>query len=96
MPNYDVRQDKMTNRLKVWSRKELGKDCHDGKLQMVTVVTNTVTGKISIESCNVVLEQDVKKLLREALGIIERQQTLVATLQALSNTFNLKRKGKKK
>ena len=74
MKTFDDIQRDFTEIIKDYMRRELGKDFYAGKIQALVVTTNTVTGTINIDTCNVNLTGDAKKMLREALEQLERSQ----------------------
>lgn len=75
---YDELQDEVSDSTKMWLRTKLGSDVYDSKIQAVIVLTNKVTGKITVDSCNAHLIGDTKKLLNEAIDVIKRQQLITA------------------
>lgn len=81
-PVEELQQD-FTELLKDFMRRELGKDHYHGKVQSLVVTSNTVTGKVNIDTCNVNLVGDTKKLLREALDQLNRYQLVNALLTLL-------------
>jgi len=70
----DEVQGDFTELVKDWMRHELGKDFYAGKVQALVVTTNTVTGRVNIDTCNVNLMADAKKMLREAYDQLDRTQ----------------------
>ena len=80
MPTIDGLQLELCEELKQWLRDKLGEDKYNGKIQVVCILANTITDTINLESCNIVLEMDIKKLLREVLESKEREQLCVALL----------------
>ena len=74
MRTYDEIQKDFTEIAKDFMRRELGKDFYGGKVQALIVTSNTVTGMVNIDTCNVNLTGDAKKLLMEAYLQLERSQ----------------------
>jgi len=74
MRTYDDMQKDFTEITKDYLRRELGKDFYGGKVQALIVTTNSVTGMVNIDTCNVNLTGDAKKLLMEAYLQLERSQ----------------------
>jgi len=71
---FDEMQIDFTELVKEWMRHELGKDFYAGKVMAVVVTTNSVTGRVNIDTCNVNLMADAKKMLREAYDQLDRAQ----------------------
>jgi hypothetical protein len=100
MPDYNQLQEDCTEVVKDFLRKELGKDYYKGKLQAIVVLTNSVTGYTSLDSCNVPLTEDIKKMLDNAremllmdrIGSIVQYHVANAIVKALRKAG----KGKKK
>src|SRR3990167_742962 len=76
--SYDKLQDDVSVLVKDFLRRELSKDFYGGKIQALVVTTNTVTGKVSIDTCNINLMADAKKMLREAYDQLDRAQIVNA------------------
>lgn len=96
MPDYDQIQADCTELIKDFLRRELGKDYYNGNVQAVVVTTNKVTGRVNIDACNVPLDADIKKMLREAYEQIQRSQmsNALASVLAIYVDKKLKRRGK--
>lgn len=88
MKDINEIQSDYTELIKAWMRHELGKDFYKGRIQCVVLTTNVVTGKVNIDTCNVNLIGDTKKVLREALEQLERSQMA----NAIRSVINAKRK----
>lgn len=78
MQTIDELQQQFTEILKDFLRREVSKDKYNGKLEVVVVTTNSITGKINIDTCNVNLIGDTKKMLREGLDQLNRAQIITA------------------
>jgi hypothetical protein len=74
LKTFDEMQCDFSELAKDWLRHELGKDFYAGKVQALVVTTNTVTGRVNIDTCNVNLIADAKKMLREAYDQLDRTQ----------------------
>ena len=79
----DEVQGDFTELVKDWMRHELGKDFYAGKVQALVVTTNTVTGRVNIDTCNVNLMADAKKMLREAYDQLDRTQLVNALMSTI-------------
>ena len=90
--DYDTMQQDMTELIKDFLRKELGKDYYKGNMQAVVVTTNKVTGKVNIDSCNTPLIADTKKILREGLEQLQRSQMSFALSSVLASYVDKKLK----
>ena len=69
--SFDEMQSDVTGLVRAFLRVELGKDYYQGKLQAMVITTNTVTGRIDVDSCNVNLAQDQRKIIYEAMRTID-------------------------
>ena len=83
MKTFDELQGDFVSLVKDWMRHELGKEWYQGKVQAVVVTTNTVTGKVNIDTCNVNLIADAKKMLREGYDQLDRSQMVNALLSII-------------
>jgi len=95
--DYDQMQSDCTELIKDFLRNELGKDYYKGNVQAVVILTNKVTGKVNIDSCNVPLIADTKKMLREAYEQLQRSQMVFALSSVVASYVDkkMKRRGKK-
>ena len=72
--SHDELQGDLREIVKANLRNELGKDYYAGKHQALLVTTNSVTGQVGIDTCNINLTGDAKKMLMEAYLQLERSQ----------------------
>ena len=89
--SIDELQEDVKNELAPYFRTVFSRDQYQGRIQAITVISNKETGKIDVVSNNVHLNQDAKKLLREAHDSIDRGQLLSAFLGALEERDKHKR-----
>jgi len=94
--SFDELQQDLTELVKAFLRTELGKDQYKGKLQCGIVLTNTVTGKLNVDFCNVNLVREQREILFEALEMIDRARIAMAVMstcdaEALLNLKNKRR-----
>ena len=94
--SFDEMQSDVTELVRAFLRAELGKDYYQGKLQAMVITTNTVTGRIDVDSCNVNLAQDQRKIIYEALRTIDTARQAQAVTNMIINAIHRKRKGKVK
>ena len=94
--NYDQAQQDVTELIKDYMRRELGKDQYGGKIQSLVVTTNTVTGKVNIDTCNVLLMADAKKMLTEAYDQLKRGQMVNALESVISRAIETALKKRRK
>lgn len=92
--DYDDMQSDLTEVIKSFLRTNLSKDYYHGKIQVVVITTNTVTGKVNIDSCNVPLVADTKKLLREGYDQLSRAQLINAMRSVFIQPKKKRRKKK--
>lgn len=76
--SYDELQAEVSEKVKAFLRTELGKDEYQGKIQCGIVLTNTVTGKLNVDFCNVNLTREQREILFEALEMIDRARIAAA------------------
>jgi hypothetical protein len=86
----DDLQSDYSELIKDFMRHELGKDHYESKIRCVVVTSNTVTGRVSIDTCAnpPLLERETKSLLMEAREQIRRLQqanTLRSVIQLAVN-----------
>jgi len=93
--DYDDMQQDLTEVTKAFLRKELSKGYYHGNIQAVVVTTNKVTGKVNVDSCNVPLMADVKKMLSEAYEQLQRSQ-YAGAIASMLLPKKAKKRGKKK
>ena len=86
MDDIEVLQNKIGEDIKQYLRNLLGEDTLNGNIQVVTIITNKITGRLDINSCNVELQADIKKLLREGVDMIERQRLVMAILSTATKS----------
>ena len=91
MPEYEEMQDDLSEDIKSMLRTKLGRKYYNGKVQAVVILTNSVTGKVSIDSCNVPLIADTKKMLSEAYEQLQRFQ-LVSAIKSVYKPIRRKKK----
>lgn len=99
MKTFDELQQNFTEIGKSFMRGELSKDFYHGKIQAVMITTNIVTGKVNIDTCNVNLIGDTKKILREGLEQLERAQmanAIYSTVNAALMRAKKDKRGKKR
>ena len=92
----DEMQSDVTELIKDNLRGLLGQDHYEGRIQAVVITTNTITGKINVDSCNAPLAQDQRKIIYEALRTIDNARLMVAIDHIVkSNMPKIKYKGGK-
>ena len=96
MKTVEELQNEVSILIRDYLRHELGKDYYGAKLQALVVMTNTVTGKVTIDTGNVPLLVDAKKMLREAYEQLDRMQVVNALRSVVVEIFKGLTKGTKK
>ena len=93
--SFEEMQSDVTELVRAFLRAELGKDYYGGKLQAMVITTNTVTGRIDVDSCNVNLAQDQRKLIYEAMRTIDTARQFASMLDELRKIKEALKGGRK-